>query len=179
MSKFKDEYLLMMNELEKVVVAFKGYNGSKEHMKKLDDCLENGKKVIIGRQILSEDTIHKTFGIVREMIIKRQKAKSSIVYLEKCIAAEKQFITSLNLEKATIQAMKNIVSSYDEKVSDETLNEDDLWDGLINEVTQHNQTITKNLDHNELSHEIHASQIREALLLSLTTIEEKSKNKKT
>ena len=173
MSKFTDEYNIMMNELQKLPNAFKGYNGSKEHIKLLDDCIERGKKVIIERGVLSENIVNQTFGIVKEMIITRHKAKKSIKYLEDCIASEKQYISTLQLENATIQAMKELAASYEAKK--ENMGVDELWESLIQEVSEKHKSISEPLDHNQLSHNIHHNQIKDAILLSLNTIEEETK----
>lgn len=162
----------MMSQLKVLFVKMRNYNGSQEHMNVLNNCINKGKKLYSDRGILDEQHIQKSFGIVQEMIINRQKAVKQLEYLEKCIGKEKEFIASAELENQTIDAMLKIMELYNETTPDGDECTQDTWENLIGMEGNTMNEILRKLDHNELSYTIHKKQIKSAFLVITDCIQE-------
>lgn len=172
MNTYAKEYLEMMSQLKVLFVKMRNYNGSQEHMAVLNNCINKGKKMYSDRGILNEQHIQRSFGIVQEMIINRQKTVKQLEYLEKCIEKEKEFVASEELELQTLDAMLKIMEIYCETTEDGALCTEETWEKLVGMQANSSNDILKKLDHNELSYSIHKKPIMSAFLVSIDCIQE-------
>ena len=175
MNEYAKEYNCMLGDLRTVIKKFRGYNGSEEHKKVLDSCIENGKKIYTDRGIIAAQDVEKCFAIASEMVTSRPKIRKNIEYLQKCIDAEKSFYQSMELEEETLQAMMDVVQIFGNEVKEDGTCTDDGWEQIIQHMSMASQSLLGKLNANEVSRAIHHKIITEALQVPLSSIEERQK----